>query len=131
MIFHYNKIYKFLVLLNFMVELIESSQVKLKRPKCPFYGFSFSLGTFLDSRGNQCPLKKGYSPCVFSYNKESPNWNECPYNTGNHGLSKANPGLLEKLKDLKIFPEECDTKGVRFGDWTEYILHDKPLPIEV
>jgi len=69
-------------------------------------------------------------PCLFVNLQREPNWNECP-------LNRSSPGILEKIKDSTIFPNELrpqetrSWKGARFGDWTEYILDGKPMPIEV
>ena len=113
-----------------MPETLENQQTKVQRTRCPFYGFSGAIGMFMDQQGNQCPLKAGYSPCLFVYQDKEANWQECP-------LNRRNSGLLERFNDWSIFPREHEPqgvsswKGIRFGDWADYILNGKPLPIEI
>ncbi|GBE20638.1 hypothetical protein BMS3Abin17_01380 [archaeon BMS3Abin17] len=46
-----------------MNDILNLSDIKT-RTKCPFYGFSYMRRTFfMDSEGNQCALRAGYSPC--------------------------------------------------------------------
>src|SRR3989344_4999762 len=104
-----------------MIEILENQHVRVQRTKCPLYGFFDAFGCFMDQGGNQCPLKDGYSPCLFVYRQQEPNWQECSFNI-------RNPGLLNKLKDSRVFPNELKPEGavswdgVRFGDWADYIL---------
>ena len=102
------------------------------RPACPFYGFSYTMGIFTDTGGNQCALKTNrLSPCYMEISEQVPDWNRCP-------LKRTAPSdLMEKIAERRIFPNELrpegveSWKGIRFSDWVEYIVEGKPSPIEV
>jgi hypothetical protein len=50
--------------MKIMSETSECS-ISAERRGCPFYGFMMILERELyDQKGNQCPLRSGYSPCM-------------------------------------------------------------------
>lgn len=105
-----------------MNRIMTKQERKIIRTKCPFYGFGTG---FLDTSGNQCPLKEGHSPC--DYRIKDADWIRCHFN-------KKDSGLLESLKDCQVFPREfkpengSSWEGIKFGNWADYILYAKPIP---
>ncbi len=102
---------------------------RVNRPSCPFYGFNYLGRVFMDTKGNQCALIMGrQSPCRMEVSGKIPNWYRCP-------LFREN--VLESFKSEKIFPSEKipegvkDWTGIRFSDWTAYVLHGVPLPVDI
>lgn len=97
------------------------------RPRCPFYGFSHCGGIFMDQDGNQCALiTEAYSPCQMEIIAQTPNWNECLFN------SEENKTVIEKIMaSCKIDPEEfwpkgqSSWRGLLFKDWFDYVMSKK------
>lgn len=99
-----------------MNEPTSLAEKAMSRPPCPFYGFyKWDAGkSFKDQKGNQCPLRKGYAPCLFEGTEEKPSWKECPIN-------RENPGLLETFSEYTVLAEEF-AQGIPFKNWVEYTL---------
>ena len=77
-----------------------------KREQCPFYGFHYFDGIFMDQRGNQCALiTESYSPCRMELNKQKVSWENCPLNT-----QEDTPIIEELLDNSKVFPDELHPK---------------------
>jgi len=96
----------------------------VRRPPCPFYGFStMSGGVMKDSGGNQCALKtKSYNPCQREIMGHMLNWLGCPLNT------KKNRRKIERnLEKMWVFPREFRPEGIEswegilLKDWVDYI----------
>ena len=83
------------------------------RYQCPFYGFYLSqIRTLVNQNGNQCALIVGsYGPCKMEFEKETPNWNECPFNNTEHKK------LIEEIvNSCTVFPEGF-SQGISMIDW--------------
>jgi hypothetical protein len=95
--------------------------VEKERTKCPFYGFCYVGGGFVDLEGNQCPFIGEYSPCKM----EIPDWENCP-----EPREGRKPNCLESIGDCKIFPKEFTPfgeeswEGIPFKKWVEYIMKE-------
>ncbi|GAI08353.1 unnamed protein product, partial [marine sediment metagenome] len=80
--------------------------------RCPFYGFHGVAGIFMDSNGNQCPLRDGYAPCYYKIIGEKPDWSKCEFNS------------QISLDDFESF--EISIHGVNsmilFKDWVTQVL---------
>ena len=103
----------------------------VQRKKCPFYGFNDAgYNSLIDTRGNQCPLKAGFSPCVFEFSGTNPDWNACPFNR----LSGVS---LEDFENYQVFPNEFTPadnslwEGISFRDWADYTLNGHQIPIDI
>lgn len=89
------------------------SDLQIKRPYCPFYGFSNMGGSLIDSKGNQCALiTNSYSPCQMEMREEEPNWQSCPLNN-----TEIRQRLTTISDKAKVFPEELSPNGVQLKDW--------------
>ena len=88
---------------------------------CPFYGFSPAL---IDTRGNQCALIEGHSPCKMEMREQKPSYSNCPV-AGMPEAYRIIQILIEK--DPRIFPEELHPKdalswdGISFRGWFNLI----------
>lgn len=96
---------------------------------CPFYGFASMAGLFIEQKGNQCPLKDGYSPCHMEMEQKPVDWFKCQYS--NVSNKEAVEEILEKGT---IFPEALKPpgldswKGIRLKDWFQFVLEDRDPP---
>ena len=97
------------------------------RTKCPFYGFHYAAGFFMDSEGNQCPLiTDRYAPCQMEIAGKAPDWKLCGFRA-----DKNEKVIEEILANAKIGPKEFwpkgtnSWKGIPFKDWMNYISNYK------
>ena len=98
-----------------------SLTVRRKRPPCPFYGFNQVYEALIDSKGNQCGLiENSCTPCQMEIGGYEPDWHKCPLNV------KENDGILVRILDIKVFPNEIKQKhpwsGVLFRDWMKHVM---------
>ena len=101
-----------------------------QRHKCPFYGFHFAMGLFMDSQGNQCAMMNdSYSPCRMEIAAKTPAWEQCPLN------NRGRRAIVQAMGDCQIFPDEfhpkgkSSWKGIKFKAWQDYVMGDNvPRP---
>ena len=90
------------------------------RCRCPFYGFYLAIesGLLLDEKGDRCALvTDSYSPCKMQINNETPDWAGCGFN------HVENKGILEKIINFRVFPDEFE-EGMSFKEWVEYLAEN-------
>ena len=94
--------------------------VREDRPPCPFYGFAMFGGSLMDSKGNQCALAGGHSPCGMAVRRETPTWVSCP-------RWEMTPEDMQQVREFTIFPDECHPEGAKswegmpFGDFIDAV----------
>jgi hypothetical protein len=98
------------------------------RTNCPFYGFAEIYGWFRDSRGNECALVEGHTPCRMEMEGKKPVWYNCPAST-----EQSFSDFEKSLAGLRIFPNElwplgeAKWEGISLKAWYDYITLGKPL----
>ena len=96
--------------------------VEKERTKCPFYGFCYIDGVFVDLGGDQCLFIEDHPPCKM----DVPDWKKC-----NVPKEHQKPDCLKEIENCKIFPKEfCPPgkfswDGISFKKWVEYIKKGK------
>ncbi len=116
-----------------LINLVRKSKSKIKKPviakprfPCPFYGFHEAFGTFMDQKGNQCPVI-GHT-CRMEYCPSGPDWNKC--------FCEKHKKTINYVYDYLIVPDEfwpegkSSWRGMPFKTWMDYVMDpDTPRPV--
>lgn len=112
------------------VPATEGEVLSPPQPLCPFHGMYMGPGVFLQTKGNQCALKKS-GPCHMKNGGEVINWDECSHNNEEDKLR-----ISQVIKNSQAFPIElrpADKKnewwdGVPMRTWFEFVMKRKHKP---
>ncbi|MBI2628636.1 hypothetical protein HYW74_00970 [Candidatus Pacearchaeota archaeon] len=109
-----------------------ADEIAKERPRCPFYGFSFTHNILMDQMGNRCAcVRESFSPCyIESERREAPNWDICKYNTPE--VKQRMTTQREQAENVRVFPDELrpsggdNWEGISFSEWYECVM-GRPL----